>query len=151
MVGQYRSRIYRAGTIALGLGLACAHNPPPPTIQETVTSDVAVFQKRVHDVVKDPARVERLVDLSSDYLQLVLERAASVKAYKGSLETLNARYAATRAEFETLFGQQTADRAAFSTKIIALRGQIAAACTDAEWEELKSTRMEALDTVLEVQ
>jgi len=146
MVGQSRSWVY----FMLVLGLSCAHKPPP-TFQESVESDIASFQTRVREVVKDPDRAEKLIGLASDYRQLVLDQGAAVKVYKASLQTLNANYAATRAEFEALFQQRTPERAAFASKVIDLRGKIAAVCTDSEWGSLKGARMELLDNFLEVE
>jgi hypothetical protein len=146
MVGQSRRRIY----LALVLGVACAHKPPP-TLQETIEADVSAYQARVREVVKDPSRAEKLVGLSGDFRQLVLERAAALKAYKTSIQTMNSNHGATRAEFDSLLNQQGPERLEFYRKVISLRAQMAEACTDSEWEDIKSARMQLLDDVLEVE
>jgi hypothetical protein len=62
---------------------------------------------------------------------------------------LNSNYDATREDYEALFSQQDAHREVWIKKVAALREQMAALTTDAEWEELKKARLRILEADLQ--
>ena len=103
------------------------------------------------EVVKDPARADKLVKATSDFERLVLDKEADFRRSNSGLDALNARHGATRAEFESVLEQQRGARAAFLRQLVSLRMEMAANCTDAEWEDLKDYRMDALQNVVEAQ
>ena len=100
-------------------------------------------------VVADSARADKLVSLTNEFQTLVMQGVASARDYRVKVAALDSNYEATRADYETLIDQQDTARETFLKKASVLREQSASLTTDAEWEQLKKSRLRVLDTDLE--
>jgi phage-related tail protein len=119
------------------------------TPEQQAQADFQAYEAQIRKVISDPARADQLVALTNEYQQQMRESAAIVRDYRSKLTALNANYDATREDFKALFSQQDAHREAFLRKVAALREQMAALTTDAEWEELDKARQRTLDVDLQ--
>ena len=148
------TRAIAALLIVLPVALAaagCKHETPAQQAQQISAkenTDVAACEQRIRQVVKDPARADQLVALLSDLQTLVRDGAATAKDDRAKLAALNANYAATRGDYQSLLTGQEAQRAALFTRALTLRQRMAALVTDAEWDELKHDRVKTFDAML---
>jgi len=136
---------------ALVLGLAaipgCSSKHLTP--EQQAQADFQAYEAQIRKVVSDPARTDQLIALTNEYQQQMRESAAIVRDYRAKLMAFNANYDATQGDFEALFSLQDAHREAYLRKVAALREQMAALTTDAEWEELDKARRRTLDADLQ--
>ena len=155
-----RSRSFSASSLwlvpALGLALAlvagvgCSSKPKPtPAPEQQAQADATEYEALIRKVVADSARADKLVILTNELQTLVKQGVASARDYRAKVAALDANYEATRADYETLIDQQDTARETFLKKARALREQSASLTTDAEWEQLKKSRLRVLDTDLE--
>jgi hypothetical protein len=138
------SRWVAAG-LALVLAAVAGCSSKHLTPEQQAQANMEAYEAQIRKVVADPARADQLVALTTEYQQQMHESAVVVRDYRAKLAALNASYEATREDFETLFRQQDAHREALLRKVAALREQIAALTTDAEWHELEKARQRMLD------
>jgi hypothetical protein len=136
--------------LALSAG-GCKHETPAEKEQKITTDErqaVAAFEQRVRQIVKDPERANEIVAQLSNLQVLVHNLAASMNDERAQLAALNANYAATRADYQTLLARQDAQRDELIRTALAIRQQMAALMTDAEWDELKRERVKTFDAML---
>jgi uncharacterized coiled-coil DUF342 family protein len=134
-----------AAALALVLTAVTGCSSKHLTPEQQAQANMEAYAAQIRKVVADPARADQLVALTTQYQQQMRESAAVVRDYRAKLAALNANYEATREDFETLFSQQDAHREALLRKVAALREQITALTTDAEWHELEKARQRMLD------
>jgi len=136
--------------LTLVAGVGCSSKPKPtPTPEQQAQADVTEYEALIRKVVADSARADKLVALTNEFQTLVKQGVASIKDYRARVAALDSNYEAPRADYEALFSQQEAARDAFLKKATAIREQAASLTTDAEWEQLKKSRLRVLDTDLE--
>lgn len=123
--------------IALCVSTACSSSKAKETPEERAVTGLTTYQADIRRVVKDGKRADQLVELSSEFQKVVEEAARNSAAFHAKAVRLNADYGAALAEFEALFAEQDKQRAELVEKAVALRTQMAALTTDAEWAELK--------------
>lgn len=137
--------LYLAAILSLACGLcisiACSSSKSKETPDQLAETGLSAYQAHIHRVVKDPARADQLVELSTEFQRVIEEAGHSLDSYRAKVSVLNANYDATLAEFEALFDQRDKERAESIEKAIALRARMAAITTDAEWSELKKARV----------
>ena len=130
------------------IATACS-SKPSLTPQRQAQADLAACDAQIRKIVSDPARADKLVAFTDELNKLGWQSITSVKAYRDKVATLNSNYNATREEFEALLSEQDAVRETLLNKALALREQMAALTTDAQWEELSKARLRALEAALE--
>jgi uncharacterized protein YdcH (DUF465 family) len=136
--------------LSLVAGVGCSSKPKPTlTPEQQAQADVTEYEALIRKVVADSARADKLVILTNEFQTLVKQGVASARDYRAKVAALDANYEATRADYETLIGQQDTARETFLEKARVLREQSASLTTDAEWEQLKKSRLRVLDTDLE--
>jgi phage-related tail protein len=137
------------GWLLLALVAATGCSSKSLTPEQEAQADLSACDAEIRKVVADPARADQLVALTDEFNKLGWQSIASVTEYRARVAALNSNYDATREHFETLISKQDAVREAFLKKALALREQMAALATDAEWEQLKSARLRALENGLQ--
>jgi hypothetical protein len=138
--------------LALCTLTACHSSKSKETPEQVAENGLAKYQEDIRRVVKDPARAKQLVELSSEFQDLVNEAAQSFKNSHARLMLLNANYDATLDEFHALFDQADKERAELFDKGVALRTRMSALTTESEWTELKKARVaEWQDEIAEAQ
>jgi len=125
----------------------CAHNKAKSP-QQQAQADYAAYQKRVREVVKDPARAEQVIALTDELKRQFDQLRAQIVQGREKLAGLNANYNATRADFDGFFRQQDADRQALIDNVISVRTQVGKLVTDAEWQSIHKFGVEALEAHL---
>jgi hypothetical protein len=120
---------------------ACSSSKSKETPEQRAETGLGRYQAHIREIVKDPARADRLVDLSTQFQGVVEDAGRSLESYRANVSLLNANYDATLAEFRALFDQQDSERAGLIERAITLRTRMAAITTDAEWAELKKARV----------
>src|SRR5262245_19331180 len=106
----------------------CKHETPAQEAQKIAareSADVKQAEERIRQVVQDPARANQLVALLSELQNLVGDTAARTKDERAKAAALNANYAATRADYQALFGRQDALRERSLDRALAIREQMA--------------------------
>ena len=148
---SYRSRrTPRAvGWLLLTLVAATGCSSKHVTPEQQAQADLSACDAQIRKVVADPERAEQLVALTDEFNKLGWQSIASVTEYRAKVAALNSNYDAKREDFEALISEQDAVREAFLKKALALREQMAALTTDAEWEQLRSARLRVLENVLQ--
>ena len=134
--------------LATTLAAATGCSSKSLTPEQQAQADLSACDAQIRKVVADPARADKLVALTDEFSKLGWQSIASINAYRAKVAALNSNYDATREEFEALFRAQDAVRTDFLKKALTLREQISAITTDAEWEQLKSARLRALENSL---
>jgi len=122
---------------------------PTVTPEQRAQADLAAYETQIRKVVQDPARANRLVTLADEFNKLASQSIARVNDYRARVAALNSNYEATREDYQALLREQNAVSQAFVQKALALREQMAALTTDAEWEELTKARLPVLETALQ--
>jgi hypothetical protein len=122
---------------------------PTVTAEQRAQADLAAYEMQIRNVVQDPARANRLVTLADEFNKLAWQSIARVNDYRARVAALNSNYEATREDYQALLTQQNAVSEVFVEKAFALREQMAALTTDAEWEELTKARLPVLETALQ--
>lgn len=135
--------------LALALAAAAGCSSRPLTPEQQAQADLKDYEAQVRKVVADPARADQLVALANEFQQQVRQSAAILGDYPAKVAALDANYAATRKDYEVLLGEQDARRQELLKKFGALREQMVALTTDAEWEELKKARLRTLEADLQ--
>jgi len=135
--------------LATTLAAATGCSSKSLTPEQQAQADLSACDAQIRKVVADPARADKLVALTDEFSKLGWQSIASINAYRAKVAALNSNYDATREEFEALFRAQDAVRTDFLKKALTLREQISAITTDAEWEQLKSARLRALENGLQ--
>jgi len=135
--------------LATTLAAATGCSSKSLTPEQQAQADLSACDAQIRKVVADPARADKLVALTDEFSKLGWQSIASINAYRAKVAALNSNYDATREEFEALFREQDAVRTDFLKKALTLREQISAITTDAEWEQLKSARLRALENGLQ--
>jgi len=138
----------------LGLILALAtaggcSSKPALSPEQQAQADRTAYEAELRKVIPDPVRADKLMALTNEFQKLLQDTVTHVSSYRAKAAALNANYDATRADYDSLFNQQDAAREAFMQKATALREQMAALTTDAEWAQLKKARLRALDADLQ--
>jgi hypothetical protein len=137
---------------ALGLlGIVSAtgcHSKPEPAPSQVVAQDLTAFRAEIRKVVKDSSRAERLIDITNEFARTVGVMVDQDKATAAMLDSLNADYHATRAQYDAVVARITAERHAGAQQLVSLRGQMAVGVTDAEWDQLRSVRVRLLGAEL---
>jgi len=150
IVLSYRSgrtlRVVVCLLLALIAATGCSSKSLTP--EQEAQADLSACDAQIRKVVADPARADQLVALTDEFNKLGWQSIASVTEYRARVAALNSDYDATREDFEALISKQDAVREAFLKKALALREQMTALTTDAEWEQLKSARLGALENGL---
>ena len=140
------SRVFGWLILAVIATTGCSSKPLTP--EQQAQADLSACDAQIRKVVADSARADQLVALTDEFNKLGWQSVASVKEYRAKVAALNSNYDATRADFEALIKEQDAVRETFLQKALMLREQMAALTTDAEWEQLKSARLRALENGL---
>jgi hypothetical protein len=136
-------------TLALAIVSGCSSKPPLSPEQQA-QADLTAYEAELRKVViADPVRADKLMALTNEFQKLLQDTVTHVSSYRAKAVALNANYDATRADYDSLFNQQDAAREAFMQKATALREQMAALITDAEWAQLKKARLRGLDADLQ--
>ena len=147
---RVRSGLWAVAVVAAVAGggamQGCKHKAQPP--QQQAQADFAAYQKRIREVVKDPARAEQVIALADDLQRQVNQLRATLVKSRAELAALNANYNAKRADFDAFFKEQDAGRLALIDKVISVRTQISKLLTESEWESLHKYGIEALDADL---
>ena len=144
-----RSKLWAVAIVAAlagGVAIQGCAKPKPP--QQQAKIDFAAYQKRIREVVKDPARADQVIALADDLQQQVDQLRAKLVKSRAELAALNANYNAKRADFDAFFKEQDAGRLALIDKVISVRTQISKLLTESEWESLHKYGVEALDADL---
>jgi len=145
---------FRCLTAVLGLILAwvvaggCSSKPALSPEQQA-QADLAEYEAELRKVITDPVRADKLMALTNEFQKLLQDTVTHVSSYRAKAAALNSNYGATRADYESLFSQQDAAREIFVQRAVALREQMAALTTDAEWAHLKRARLRTLDADLQ--
>jgi septal ring factor EnvC (AmiA/AmiB activator) len=134
-----------AMVLLLSISPGCKHETPAQQAQ----ADLSNYQKRVREVVKDPAKADQLIALTNRLQDHVRQARAALVEYRAELARLNANYDATRADFGALFRKADADREALMNNVIDIRVQMGALTTDQEWAELRKAGAKALNADLQ--
>jgi hypothetical protein len=147
-------RTFRNFAAALGLALALAitsgcSSKPALSPEQQAQVDLTEYEAELRKVISDPARADKLMALTNEFQKLLQDTVAHSNSYRTQVAALNSSYEATRADYEDLFKQQDTARELFLRKATAIREQMAALTTDAEWEQLRRTRQRALDADLQ--
>jgi len=132
--------------LALVAATGCSSKPLTP--EQQAQADLSACDAQIRKIVADPARADRLVALTGEFNKLGWESIGRVNEYRAKVAALNSNYDATREDFEALISKQDAVRETLLKKALALREQMAALTTDAEWEQLRSARLRALENGL---
>ena len=127
--------------------LACHHKPEPAPTQVAET-DLAGYQAEIRKVVKDSSRAEQLVGMTNEMGQLVRDIGSQEKSDRAAIAALDADYGASRAQYDSAIAHAATQRRGFANKMVAVRLHMASVATEAEWEQLKSTRVRMLDADL---
>jgi len=147
MTALHRWGTTRGVVMLLALTLAavpgCSSKPLSP--EQQAQADLAACDAQIRKVVADSARADQLVALTDELNKLGWQSIAHVNDYRAKVAALNSNYDATREDFEALIKEQDAVRETLLKKGLALREQMATLTTDAEWEQLKSARLRALE------
>jgi len=148
------ARSRRAGLSALALvavlgAFAACASKPKPTLEQRSDAEMQAFKAQIRKTVTDPSRADRLVVAVDECERIVRQAASMAQDYRIKLQTLDADYSATRAEYAALFRQHDTQRAALIQQALALRGQITTLTTNSEWQQLKQARLTALEELLE--
>ena len=122
---------------------------PALTPEQQAQADLTEYEAELRKVISDPARADKLMALTNEFQKLMQDTVTHVSGYRAKAAALNSNYEATRADYESLFSEQDAARETFMQKATALREQMAALTTDAEWAQLKKARLRALDADLQ--
>jgi hypothetical protein len=139
--------IVAAATVAGGAAIqGCAHKAKTP--QQQAQADSLAYQKRIREVVKEPARADQVIALADEMQRQVDQVRAKLAQSRAELLKLNANYNATRADFDAFFKQQDADRQALMDKAVSVRVQIGKLLTESEWQALRKFGVEALEADL---
>jgi hypothetical protein len=130
--------------VALG---GCSSKPLTP--EQQAQADLKEYEVQVRKVIADPARADQLVALANEFQRQVRQSADILGDYPAKVAALDANYDAVRKDYEALLGEQDARREVLLKKFGALREQMVALTTDAEWEELKKARLRTLEAYLQ--
>jgi hypothetical protein len=142
-------RIACAATLVLAFAAAAGCSSKQQlTPQQQAQADLAEYEAQIRRIIPDPARADQLVALTNQFQQVAQESIASMNEYRAKVTALNSDYQATRADYEALFSRQDAAREAFLQKAGALRERMVVFTSDAEWEQLKTARLKALEADL---
>jgi septal ring factor EnvC (AmiA/AmiB activator) len=125
----------------------CAHNKTKSP-QQQAQADYRAYQQRVREVVKDPARADQVIALTDELRREIDEVYTKLAQSRAQLETLNANYNATRADYDAFLKQQDAERQALTDKAISVRVEIGKLLTESEWKTLRKYGVEAVDSGL---
>ena len=132
--------------LALNAVPGCSSKPLTP--EEQAQADLSACHAQIRKVVADTARADQLIALTDELNTLGWQSIAHVNQYRAKVAALNSNYDATREDFEALIKEQDVVRETFLRKALALREQMSTLTTDAEWEQLKSARLRALENGL---
>jgi len=132
----------------LAIAGGCSSRPALSPEQQAQT-DLTEYEAQLRKVITDPVRADKLMALTNEFQKLLQDTVTHVTSYRVKAAALNANYDASRADYDRLFNQQDAAREAFMQKATALREQMAALTSDAEWAQLKKARLRALDADLQ--
>jgi uncharacterized coiled-coil DUF342 family protein len=145
---------FRYFTAALGMVFVLAiaggcSSKPALSPEQQAQADLTAYEAELRKVITDPARADKLLALTNEFQKMLQDTVTHVTTYRAKAVALNSNYDATRADYDNLFNQQDAARETFMQKATALREQMAALTTDAEWAQLKKARLRALDADLQ--
>jgi len=140
--------IIAVAAVAGGVALqGCAHEKAKSP-QQQAQADYAAYQKRVREVVKDPARAEQVIALTDELRREIDEVYTRLAQSRSEMAALNANYNATRADYDAFMKQQDAQRQALMDKAISARVEIGKLLTESEWKSLRKSGVEAVDSGL---
>ena len=147
-------KTFRCFAAALGMVFAVTiaggcSSKPTLSPEQQAQADLAEYEAELRKVITDPVRADKLMALTNEFQKLLQDTVTHVTSYRAKAAALNSNYEATRVEYESLFSQQDAAREIFVQKAVALREQMAALTTDAEWAQLKRARLRTLDADLQ--
>ena len=144
------SRIASAATLALLFAAAAGCSSKQAlTPQQQAQADLLEYEAQIRRIIPDPARADQLVALTNQFQELAQTSIVSVNEYRAKVSALNSNYEATRADYEALFSEQDALREEFLQKAGALRQRMVVFTSDAEWEQLRTLRLKALEADLQ--
>lgn len=129
-----RSPVIALAALLAGLSAASCHKAPPE--QYAGQSTLAEMSKMVHEKISDPATAAAVVALldSAEAVSRSADSALSLDI--AALARTNAEPGATRAELQAILERIEARRRADLQKMIALRFQMKALTTPAQWKEI---------------
>jgi len=125
----------------------CAHGKTKSPEQHA-EAEYSAYQRRVREVVKDPARADQVIALTDELRREIDEVYTKLAQSRGQLQTLNANYNATRADYDALLKQQDAERQVLMDKAISVRVEIGKLLTESEWKSLRKYGVETVDSGL---
>jgi len=143
---------YLSAILSLAVALATAggcSSKPALSPEQQAQADLTAYEAELRTVITDPVRADKLMALTNEFQKLLQDTVTHVSSYRAKAAALNSNYGATRADYESLFSQQDAAREIFVQRAVALREQMAALTTDAEWAQLKRARLRTLDADLQ--
>ena len=149
---RFTSLRYLSAILSLAVTLATAggcSSKPALSPEQQAQADLTAYEAELRTVITDPVRADKLMALTNEFQKLLQDTVTHVSSYRAKAAALNSNYEATRVEYESLFSQQDAAREIFVQKAVALREQMAALTTDAEWAQLKRARLRTLDADLQ--
>jgi len=124
----------------------CSHKAKSP--RQQADADYLAYQKKIREVVKDPARADQMVALADEMQQQVDQVRARLVQNRAKLAALNSNYNGTRADFDAFFKQDDADREALMSKAVSVRVRIGKLLTESEWQQLHKYGAETLSADL---
>jgi len=130
--------------MVLNVSVGCKHETPPQQAQ----AESRDYEKRVREVVKDPAKADQLIALTEQLQDNVRQARGQFEGYRAELAGLNANYNATRTDFDALFKKEDAARDALMKNVIDVRTRMGALATDQEWAELRKYGAKVLNADL---
>lgn len=122
------------------VALALASCGQARSAAETAAGEKAELRERIVKILKDPARVDRVLDTIDAWQRLVADQSQNHTAFMQRLDALNADYGATRSAFTELYEQRIASEDRFIQASLAFRDRFVAGMTSEEWDQFTKIR-----------
>ncbi len=127
-----------AGAVALlALATLCQAAKKPADPIGELQSKVL---KEISSVVKDSGRVVQLEAVFRELFDVMRQMWKETSEYRAKSDALHADYDATRQQFDELYAAHLTKHKALLKQAVEIRGRVAAALTDEEWNKLAGIR-----------
>ena len=118
-------------------------------LKKNQQSILGSYRKQVNEIVEDPARADKLIDLSEDlYEQLQTDTKALLEKVE-RLNKLNNAYGTSRQELEIAFHDVVRHRMKIRENLLSTRSKALSLTTEEEWQAIMSRRRTLMDLIQE--